>query len=514
MNHGNMRYAVGMLPRAALSDYRVCRTRSICVRVNFVIYLFIAQLCYAQPRDPAFDPLTYKPPEFAHANNHIKLQFLPDSREWERIDIYIPTEMTDDRGQGLSCVVLFYGGGWRGKVMFPAEEIEGLLNNGYVVAVPDYVLTAQQPVPAAVWDGAAAIRFLRANAAKYRIDPERVGAMGVSAGGWLLQYLAVSDSGTLLPVSKAGEPRFLVPAVERHPANEPFSAKLSAFVCDWGANQLHEIGGNALSADDPPLFTIHNDREGKWPPGPKAYAGAGATVDLAIVGVEDTHAVVGVSSKWVRDVVARDSRGIERPLGDLTLDFLERHLKHPSVTVSPEILPNGGPIHEPQTVVLRSVHPSAKIHFTVDGSMPDESDPIYSGQLTVRHGQTVRAVAIKPGLKPSAVTSARFTRCELPQPVISTLASHFEATAGQPFSTTFEAKSAAPVTWHIAGKVCPVSDTSNPPRAMPAFEIDPKSGRLSGMSSAAGTAVFIVVAAVQDGEAYLCDARMVTVTVK
>jgi hypothetical protein len=83
--------------------------------------------------------------------------FLRPERDWERIDIYVPRDPPSGR---LPCVVLFYGGGWGGKVMGGvAGEIEPLLEKGYVVAVPDYVLGASNPVPLAVWDGAEAIRF-------------------------------------------------------------------------------------------------------------------------------------------------------------------------------------------------------------------------------------------------------------------------------------------------------------------------------------------------------------------
>src|SRR5436305_738972 len=52
--------------------------------------------------------------------------------------------------------------------------------------------TPKYPCPAAVHDVKAAVRWLRGNAAKYHVDPERIGALGGSAGGHLAQFLGVT----------------------------------------------------------------------------------------------------------------------------------------------------------------------------------------------------------------------------------------------------------------------------------------------------------------------------------
>ena len=296
------------------------------------------------------DPKNFVSPLFANADNHIQARFLPDSRDWERIDIYVPKSGKKAQREKFPCVLLIYGGGWRGKVTFSKENIQTLLDHGYVVAVPDYVLTAQQPVPMAVWDGAAAVRFLRTNAGKYSIDPERIGAMGLSAGGWLLQYLCVADSRTLVSIATKGQPSSPVPVLEPHPAHESFSAELSAFVVDWGANQLATLKAGNLTPDDPPMFTVHHDKDGRWPPGARAYADAGAKAEVAFVEVSDTHAVVGVHTKV--PTPSRDESGKELPLGQRTLEFLDRYVKNPSITAAPEILPHGGPIAGPAPAVL------------------------------------------------------------------------------------------------------------------------------------------------------------------
>ncbi|MFA6567918.1 MAG: FN3 associated domain-containing protein [Victivallales bacterium] len=438
----------------------------------------------------------------------MQVQFLPESRKWERMDIYVP-KTEAPQYEGLPCVMLIYGGGWRGKAMFNRENIQILLDNGYVVAVPDYVLSAQQPVPITVWDVAASVRFLRANAQKYSIDPGRIGAMGSSAGGILLQHLCTSDSRTVVRLEQHAQAPGAVPVQEPHPANELFSAKLSALVIDWGAYQMERL--NSLSPDDPPLFTVHNDKMGTWSAGARAYADSGATVELAYINVKDTHAVVGVH---VPNITVNDKSGRECSLGERTLQFLDEYVKNPAVATAPEILPHGGSIPGTTPVILRSVHDLAEIHYTTDGSEPDAASPAYMPPLKINPGQTLRAIAIRPGLKPSPVVSATFIRCKENWPIITTTQSAFEVEAGQQFSAVFEAQSPKPVTWRIDGKVCPVSDTGSPPLPMPVLKIDSTSGKLTGMSPSPGTAVFIVSASFKDGGEILYDARSVTVTVK
>jgi acetyl esterase/lipase len=75
------------------------------VLVSFVC-VFPGRLCAADPR-------VNKPPEFANAQNHLRVKFLPEERDWERVDVYVPAVPKEER---LPCVVFFYGGGWGSKV--------------------------------------------------------------------------------------------------------------------------------------------------------------------------------------------------------------------------------------------------------------------------------------------------------------------------------------------------------------------------------------------------------------
>ena len=93
----------------------------------------------------------------------------------------------------LPCVVCIHGGGFRaGKRDGYDGLIQNLARNGFAAVTVSYRLAPKYQFPAAVHDTKAAVRWVRANAAKYGIDPDRIGVTGGSAGGHLAQFLGVT----------------------------------------------------------------------------------------------------------------------------------------------------------------------------------------------------------------------------------------------------------------------------------------------------------------------------------
>ena len=93
----------------------------------------------------------------------------------------------------LPAVVCIHGGGFRaGKRESYDRLCVTLAERGYVAITVTYRLAPAYPFPAAVLDCKAAVRWLRANAAKYHVDPARIGVTGGSAGGHLAQFLGVT----------------------------------------------------------------------------------------------------------------------------------------------------------------------------------------------------------------------------------------------------------------------------------------------------------------------------------
>jgi acetyl esterase/lipase len=90
-------------------------------------------------------------------------------------------------------VICIHGGGFRAGTREGYDQLcVQLAERGYVAVTVTYRLAPKYQFPAAVFDVKAAVRWLRANASTYHIDPDRIGATGGSAGGHLAQFLGVT----------------------------------------------------------------------------------------------------------------------------------------------------------------------------------------------------------------------------------------------------------------------------------------------------------------------------------
>jgi acetyl esterase/lipase len=106
-----------------------------------------------------------------------------------KLDLALPT--TDGPFPAVVCV---HGGGWKaGQRQDMAKTIEGLAKRGYVAATISYRLAPAAKFPAQIEDCKAAVRWLRANAQKYHINADRIGAVGFSAGGHLVCLLGTTQ---------------------------------------------------------------------------------------------------------------------------------------------------------------------------------------------------------------------------------------------------------------------------------------------------------------------------------
>lgn len=109
-----------------------------------------------------------------------------------RLDLFRPATQSSPR----AAVVFAHGGGWLwGDKRDHREAAAYLASRGFVTASVEYRLARERIYPAPLDDLKAAIGWLRANAARYGIDPARIGAAGSSAGGHLAAMLGVAVDG-------------------------------------------------------------------------------------------------------------------------------------------------------------------------------------------------------------------------------------------------------------------------------------------------------------------------------
>ena len=104
-----------------------------------------------------------------------------------KLDLYSPKERT----KPLPAVVFIHGGAWRSgsREMYHYYCVK-FAEHGYVAATISYRLYRVAPFPAAVEDAKCAVRWMRANAEKLGVDPDRIGVAGGSAGGHLSMMVA------------------------------------------------------------------------------------------------------------------------------------------------------------------------------------------------------------------------------------------------------------------------------------------------------------------------------------
>jgi acetyl esterase/lipase len=175
------------------------------------------------------------------------LEYVKDGHERNKLDLYLP----EKANAPLPVVVWIHGGGWRAGSKDRCM-VASLATKGYAVASINYRFLTHADFPAQIEDCKAAIRWLRANAKKYNLDPDHFGAMGPSAGGHLSALLGV-----------AGDAKDL----EGKGGNLEQSSKVQAVVDLFGPIRIpsrNGARGNVLShvaKDNPPFLIVHGDAD-------------------------------------------------------------------------------------------------------------------------------------------------------------------------------------------------------------------------------------------------------------
>ncbi len=139
--------------------------------------------CLVTLRAPAadFDGVTIKP----------DLVYATADGASLKLDLYLPSAT---RGP-MPLVIWVHGGGWMNgdKLMAAAVPLMPLLlKDGIAVASINYRFSREALFPAQLYDCKAAVRWLRANASTYGIDPNKIAAAGDSAGGHLVALLGTT----------------------------------------------------------------------------------------------------------------------------------------------------------------------------------------------------------------------------------------------------------------------------------------------------------------------------------
>jgi acetyl esterase/lipase len=208
-------------------------------------------------------------------------------KERNNLDLYLPPEGKAPR----PLVIWIHGGAWLGGSKDggprPAEQ---LLRRGYAVASINYRLSQHAPFPAQIDDCKAAVRFLRANASKYDLDPDHFGVWGGSAGGHLVALLGTS--GDVKDLEGEGSNKgvssrvqavcdFFGPAdlltmapqsgpdstIQHDAPNSPESLLLGGPILERKDAARRASPVTYITKDDPPFLIVHGDKDNTVPVG-------------------------------------------------------------------------------------------------------------------------------------------------------------------------------------------------------------------------------------------------------
>ncbi len=109
-------------------------------------------------------------------------------------DLHAEVAYPENATRPMPAVLFIHGGGWAYGSPQPVHKPGGILaslaKQGYFAAWTEYRLSGEAKWPAQIQDCELAVRWLRANAKKYGVDPKRIGIWGPSAGGHLVACMA------------------------------------------------------------------------------------------------------------------------------------------------------------------------------------------------------------------------------------------------------------------------------------------------------------------------------------
>lgn len=217
----------------------------------------------------------------------------------ERLQLNLARPKT---GNGpFPAVLCIHGGGFRaGK----RDSYDGLCvklaERGYVAATMTYRLAPKHKFPAAVHDTKAAVRWLRANASTYHIDPNKIGVTGGSAGGHLAQFLGVTAN---------------VPQFEGTGGNANQSSAVSCVVNVYGPSDFTKSYGKSVDAHEVlPLWfggDLETARQLHIQGSPLYWVTPNASPTLCIHGTKDQY-VAHEQAVWLIDKLK--ASGVEAEL--------------------------------------------------------------------------------------------------------------------------------------------------------------------------------------------------------
>ena len=269
----------------------------------------------------------------------------------QRLNLLLPKTPKDDKP--LPVIVYIHGGAWLGGDRSGGHgRLAGYVADGEYAAVSvGYRLTTEKTWPAQIHDCKAAVRWVRANAKKYNLDPDKIGVVGESAGGHLVAMLGTSggakdlegDLGAHKDVSSRvqcvvdlfGPADILAmqdggSRMDHDGPNSPEGKLLGGRVKEKKEAAIAASPVTYVAADNPPFLIIHGNKDPVVPYNQSERLSAAlkkAKVDCYFVTVDGAG-----------------HGGFRNPeVGKRERQFFDKYLRGAKVTISEDKIPNQAP---------------------------------------------------------------------------------------------------------------------------------------------------------------------------
>lgn len=210
------------------------------------------------------------------------LDYAGNDNPRQKLDLYLPEKPATE--EALPVIAFVHGGGWRnGDKNGGGGRVTPFVATGRYAGVSiGYRLSDEARWPAQIRDCKAAIRWIRAHAAEYRLDPDRIAVWGSSAGGHLVAMLGVSrgiadlegdigpntaeSSQVACVVDYYGPTEMLTmgdhdSSFDHNAPNSPESKLLGGAVQENPEKAKSASPIEHVSADDAPFLIVHGDQD-------------------------------------------------------------------------------------------------------------------------------------------------------------------------------------------------------------------------------------------------------------
>jgi len=180
------------------------------------------------------------------------------------LDFYEPK--SDSGRANRPAILAIHGGAWRGGDKAWGEQFaEELCPFGYVVFSINYRRSSRPNAtwPAQIEDVKKALRYIRGNAARFRIDPNRIASLGISAGGHLATMVALRDDPAgpdgrvSVAINLDGEHDMTMPPEQVMADFEDILTTVIGHPSPWSAAELRDISTVTFARPDVSLLTVH-----------------------------------------------------------------------------------------------------------------------------------------------------------------------------------------------------------------------------------------------------------------